>query len=332
MNRTVSRTFFGAALSAALVATSVAAVAQAQRRGPGPQGGPPQGRAGRQAPGPGMPMLQPGRAMQPEMAAKIAQVMALRELHAARFSAKDISAALPVLREMHEAEQALQEKSLQALEREKQALLLAGPDDEPPAGSADAMREAAENHRAKMERLYAKLGEAIGEPKANAIRRLLGVAMGPMNMMPGGGPGFPGQPGMGMGPGMPQGPGMPPPGGPGPGPGPDPRGGHPESEFDVADAPAYPMFDGQGGPGDLEPSFQGPQGPQGPPAGGMVRPQRGNRQGPGGPALPGGPGAPGMFPGMGGMMGMPPMMGLGPRLTLPELIELLEQKQAAMRK
>jgi hypothetical protein len=35
---------------------------------------------------------------------------------------------------------------------------------------------------------------------------------------------------------------------------------------------------------------------------------------------------------MGGMMGMPPMMGMGPRMSLADLIELLEQKLAAMRK
>ncbi len=329
MNRTILGPLWRGALGTALVMVSVATFAQTQRPGAGPQRGGPQGRAGRQVPRPGMALFQPGRVAQPEMAAKSVQVMALRDLHANRFSAKDVAAALPVLREMHEAEQTLQEKSLQALEREKQALLAAGPDDDPPAGSAEALREAAEAHRVKIERLYAKLGEAIGEPKAGIIRRLLGGAMWPPNMLPGGGPGFPGQPGMGMGPGMPQGPGM----GMGPGIGPNGRGPAPEDEVGPGDAHEFPMMGEQGVRFDAEPSFQGPQGPQGPPPPGPQGPPRGNMQGPGGPVGPGGPALrQGPFPGMGGMMGMPPMMGIGPRLSLPELIELLEQKQAAMKK
>jgi hypothetical protein len=258
----------------------------------------------------------------PELGGVTAQIMALRELHAARYSAKDVGAALEVVRQMREAEKALHAKSDQVLAAEKKALLAAGPDDDVPRGAGEAMREAAEAHRDKIERLWARLTDAIGERKAGVLRGLLGERfpmMGPGGMMPG-------QPPMGpMGPGA--GPGMRP-GGPGAGPGPGPDGPPPGGVFESAFDPGAPEPGGQvGGP------------PEGMPGGrGRPQPGMGGRQqrfGPGGQGPAGGMmnRGPGMQPpGMGGMMSPPPMMAMGPRLSLADVVELLEQKLAAMRK
>ncbi|MBM3493634.1 MAG: hypothetical protein FJX72_04825 [Armatimonadetes bacterium] len=319
MGKSVADRLALSAVGVSLALLCSVTVAQERRQGGPREQGRFQGPGGQmQAPGfPGMfqpgQMFQPGHMMQPELAAKTAQIMALREIHSARFTAKDIGVALESLKQMREAEKALQTKSEQVLEGEKRALLAAGPDDDAPRGTGEAMREAAEAHRAKLERLWAKLGDNLNERKVGSLRRLLGEMFGPPGMMPGR---MQGMPGMGPGPGGPGGPGMGP-GGPG---GPDRRGGGEppnDSDEDGSFFGEAPQPEGQVG---APPPGQGRPGGRAAGQGGVRRPN----------APAGGPGFQG--PGMGGPMGMPPMMGMGPRLSLADLVELLEAKLAAMRK
>ena len=310
---------------AVLIGLAAAAASAAGQVGPqGP--GRPRAQAG---PGPGMfgPALFPNpNPMDPVLGKLTMRIMALREIHGAGFTAKDVAAATPILKEMRDSEKALQTKTEGVLEQEVKALLAAGAEDDPPKSSGPAMEEASKAHQQKMGRAWERLTEAIGERKVGCLQRLLGMG-GPMPMMPFGMPGGPGMqvPGGGRGvrPGMPGGgPGM-------PGGGPGGPGGPPTEPFG--------QDDGMGPAPEQDPAFIGGeaqigpspgQGPAGPPA-----MQRGRRagQGPGGPQG----GQPGMFPGQGPgfvMGNLPMMQPIGPRLTLSELAELMEQKLAAMRK
>jgi hypothetical protein len=257
--------------------------------------------------------------MDPVLGKLTVRIMALREIHEAGFTAKDVAATTPILKEMRESEKALQTKSEAILEQEAKALLAAGAEDDPPKSSGPAMEEAGKAHQQKMARAWERLTDSIGERKVGCLHRLLGVG-GPMPMMP---MGMPGQPGM-HGPANPRG------GRPGvPGAGPGGPAGPPQERFGPGDGAGPgpglgPLFLGE------DTQFMPPpeQGQAGPPL-----MQRGRRAGQG-PGTPQG-GQPGMFPGQGPgfvMGNMPMMQPIGPRLTLAELAELMEQKLAAMRK
>lgn len=296
-----------AAMVAAILALSVTALGQAGRPGQPRPGlmGPGQMLGG----GPFMPSVTP---MDPALGKLTMQIMALRQLHDAGFAAKDLATAVPVLKEMETGEKALRERSEKALQRELQALLAAGPDDNPPRGSGEALQEAGMEHQRNTSRQWERLTEAIGDRKVDCLRRLLGAAPPPgwFPNMPGVGPG------MGIGPGTPGG-------------GPDPRGGQgapprgPEPE--PGNMPMADFASADEWPGPM-PEAQAPQGPA-PPLQGRRRPGQGGQ---------GGPQPPGFFPGQTGFPGgpgnMPFMQPIGPRLSLGELVDLMEQKLAAMRK
>ena len=323
-------------------------------------GGPGAGGFGPGGPGPGfqqMPMM-PFQQM-PEMAKKMASIMALRQMMGMRLTANDIAAALPILRSMREAEKALEAKSSQLLDEEKRFLLTASPENPPQVDIGEKMARANEEFRQKQEKAWDSLSAAIGREKTMGIRSLLGQGgPGPGMMGPGrfnGPPGGLGGPGPGAGPG---GFGGPPPGqagfgnpnGPGfPG-GQPPQPGQPgvgigrrqggQGNFanrggGRAQGGGGRQFDGSGRLGGQQPGQPG-QFPGGPPQGGFGG---GGGQFPGGP--PGQPGqGPGIGPGGGGPFGgqgpgpgmMGPGMGFGgPRVGLSELIDLLEQKLAAMK-
>lgn len=282
--------------------------------GPGPFG---QGQAA--MPMPMMPMMNPLPAM-PEMAKKMVAIMALRQINAAGFTSRDITAALPILKSMREAEKTLEARSNQILDDEKKALLAAQPNAPPPPDSGQRLQEATEGFRQQMDRGWGTIMNAIGPEKAGMLRGLVeGAGMMPGGPTPqggfgGGAPGPPGaangQPGVfGNGP-VPPAP-MPeaPPAEPGadaPQPllPPTPDGGAPETQSQPAAAQAQGGFGGQG---------------------------RG-QNGFGGRSPQPGQGRP--FPGQGPRRFGQPMPGFGmggPRISLADLIDLLEQKQAAMR-
>ncbi|MCX6358673.1 MAG: hypothetical protein NT029_02610 [Armatimonadetes bacterium] len=280
-----------------LVAAVILAGASATGQQPGgfPQGGPGMGMRGQGPfmPGQGGPGMPP---MPPTLAAKTAQVMALRRIVGLKLTRADIAAALPQVKALRAAEKALESTAEKALDEEKKALLAAGPNSAAPRGGGRTMREAADTLRAKHEETWNALAEAIGPAKARGLQQLVGGGGGGFQMQPG----MPGMPGMG-------GPGGGMPGMPGAGGGMRPNAGQ----------------RGGGGQG-----MRRPGGPGGMPGGGM--------EGPGGPGGMPGMGGPGMGPGpMGGGqpgMGNPGgMMGAMPvRISVGELLELLEQKLAAM--
>ena len=290
-------------LSSLLVAAIILTGASATGQQPGgfPQGGPGMGMRGGQGPfmpGQGGPGMGP---MTPTLAAKTAQLMALRRIVGLKLTRDEISAALPHIKALRAAEKAMESAAERALDDEKKALLAAGPNTTAPRGGGLKMREAADTLSARHDETWKALAEAVGPAKARGLQQLVGGGgVGGFQMQPG----MPGMPGMG-GPagGMP---GMPGAGG-GMRPNAGQRGG------------------GQG-------MRRQPGGPGGMPGGGM--------EGPGGPGgMPGGMpgmGGPGMGPGpMGGGqpgMGNPGgMMGAMPvRISVGELLELLEQKLAAM--
>ena len=309
----------------ALAAGSLAA--QPQPGGPG--GAPPPGGFGHQpfAPPPmmGMPPANP------ELAKKMAAIAALREIHNLRISAAEIGKALPLLKELREAEKTLEAQAGEALEQEKRALLAARPDTQVPPASAERLRAANERYHQQSQRIWESLHKEVGPHIAGGLHRILsgGMGFGPMF-----GPGMQPPAGFGGGPGFGPGgvrPGVTPPGGddrPGtPGqPGPGELGPPPGPGFQPG-APG--RFAPQPPPGQGRPGGRGVgQVPQRPGAPGQ--PGRGQNQDPrfSGPGGTPGPGRP-MMPGPGGGMGWQPFSP-APRISLAELIDLLEQKRAAM--
>lgn len=246
----------------------------------------------------------------PEMAKKMQTILVLRHLHGFGLSLQDISAVLPSLKTMRDAEKAMTTRSLQILEEEKAALLAAQPDSPLPLDSGQRMQSASETFRQQMNRGWEAITKAVGPEKAGGIRGLIeGNRM--MNQPGFGGnppqqrgvPGQPGQPGQfGNGPGLEggaprgrQGGGVPQLPGEAPGFNPAPQEPQPEGEVG---------FGGQGG--------------------GQNR-FGGNPPGQPGQRLPG----QGQF---GANQGRPGMGIVGPQISLTDLVELLEQKQAAMRR
>ncbi len=289
-------TLLGTCCAISLVTASAGGQARRGQPGPPGQGNPPMGM-------PGMPPMFPNPApIDPVLGKLTMEIMALRQIHDGRFTSADIAAALKALKEMNVSEKALHERTEATLKEERSALLAAGPDTETLPRGVGEMNDAAQAHRAKVDRLWNGLIEAIGEKKVDRLQSLLGHGgpMGGPGMMPGGGDRPPmGGPGM-----MPGGGDRPPMGEPGMRLG----GGSLEWHEDLVQDP----LSGPGNPGFAQ--------------GGAVPPL----QGPGRPPMQG----PGRmqqrpFPGMGARLGV---MQFGPRITLAELIDLLEQKLAAMRK
>lgn len=310
--------------------------------GPGPFG-----------PGPGMPMMgnpMMGSPMMPELAKKTVRIMALRNILGMRFTSDDIRKSLPGLRALRDSEKELQRAAEQALEDEIKALLAAEPDSPPPPDGGARLEEVMRRHQERSGRIWGELANAIGQRKVEGLKGLVG--QGGMGMMPGNpfgggpGPGF-GDPGAGFGgaggrfgggqPGFdPNGRAGQPgagrnrrpdlPGAPDIGPQP-PRagfGGNQGAPFGGFEPPAAPGQVG-GDPGVGPP----PIGPEGG-FGGQDRP-RPPQGWPGGAPGRGGFGGGGFRGGPGGVQGgfsgfMPPGISLG------ELVDLLEQKLAAMKR
>jgi hypothetical protein len=324
---------------------------QGQPRQPG-QFGPPGGQ-GFGGPQPGFMPMAP---MMPEMAKKTNQIMVLRRLLDMGLTAKDIAAALPPLKELRDAEKALQSRMEQVLDEEKRALLAADPGSQPQVDNGEKMRQVSERFHEVQNRTWEQLNRTIGPEKTQGLRELVGQGgFGPGAGFGGGfgqgggfgGPGFgPGGGGGGFGGrgggggGFGPRPGGPPNGGPGIPPGGPDRELDPGSiEVEIATqtippspvAPAavpgeagavLPPAQVQGeGPAVAQATRPGGQG------GGRGRGQF--RPAPGAPGVP--PGQQGPFAqGQPGQPGQP--MFFGPRVTLAELVDLLEQKLAAMRR
>ncbi|MCW3094487.1 MAG: hypothetical protein JWL77_105 [Chthonomonadaceae bacterium] len=297
--------------------------AQGQQPGTGGFGGGGQNRFGGN-PG-GMPMgMMNFMPNQPEIAKRMLSIMALRQINGIGLAPRDISSALPALKTMRDAEKANEARSIQILEEEKRALLTAQPDSPPPPDSGQRMQEANEAFRQQMARGWETIANAIGPDKAGGLRNLVegGGMIGPGGpngpggfggplTPPGAGPGQPGQFGNDIGPAA---------GAQGPRPG-NRRGG---ADGPGAGAPQPPGDNARFTPNAQAPSpggqvgFGGQDGGQG---------RFGGR-----PGQPGqGQGFPGQQPGRAGQ-GMPGMGFGGPRISLTDLVDLLEQKQAAMRR
>src|SRR2546423_11566365 len=154
-------------LIALLALPALTAVAQ---RPDQPGGGPPQFGA----PGQGQPRFGPGRPMQmpfpgmgmgipgqmPEMAKKMAAIIALRHINAIGLTPKDIEESLPVLKAIRDGEKALQTRTEKMLEEEKRALLAARPGTEQPMGTGEQMQQAAQQFAMQQEKGWVGLRAA----------------------------------------------------------------------------------------------------------------------------------------------------------------------------
>lgn len=306
-------------LSAAMCVVAVASASAAAQFAPGQPGMPP------------TPFIQPGGPMpfgpapmmqqaMPSLARKMTEIMALHEIVGMGLTAADISSILPPLRELRDAQKALESRMTQILDEHKRALLSAQPDANPPHDPAPDMRAASQRYAEAVGKTGEALSRAIGPERAQHLLTL--ILGGPQQtgpMMPAPVPSFqPGQPNP-YWLSAPTPPGTPPPG----------------------------QFAPQPG-GTLPPNVPVP------PARASQRARRAARQSvvPGAgqnsgfaPVLPGRPGMPPMQPGQPGMMPGPnPFPQLAPtgppfgmpgaqmRLTISELVDLLEQKLAAMKK
>lgn len=250
----------------------------------GPEGPLPPG----QGPGfSGPPGFGPGPGMfgnpMPELAKKMTTLMALREMLGMRLTAKDISTALPSLRELRDAEKSLKTQAEQALDEDKKALLAAQSENDAPPDSGEKIRRLMERYREKQEDTWQSLAKSLGGEKAGGLRQLIGQGggPGPFRGGPAGGPPLPGADNV-----------------PGFAPTPPP--------------PNQDRIRPDGGPERQAPPGQPGTTPRGRPGFGQGQP---------GQPFPGRPQGRGMT--------MPFMQ---PRLTLPELVDLLEQRLAAMKK
>jgi hypothetical protein len=270
----------------------------------------------------------------PEMAKKMVAIRALRQMYAVGLTSRDISAALPALKNMREVEKTLESRSNQILDEEKRALLAAAPNTPLPQDSGQRLMEASASYRQQMDRGWEAITNGIGPDKAGLLRGLVegGVGMGQGGPRPpGAGGGF-----GGFGQGFERIPATPVAPNGQPGLFPNAPAGAPAAN-DPALAPAgvpAPQGDGELAPEPgaalpaQQPGFRGQgRGQNGfPPR--QVQPQPGQAPGFFGNFAPFPGQTPGNFaPGMPGMPGMG-----GPRMSLADLIDLLEQKQAAMRR
>ena len=275
----------------------------------------------------------------PELGKKTMSVMALREMLALHISAKDLQAALPPLKDLHKSERALQTRSEQILEEEKRALLAADPDSVPPLGSEDKLRVAMDDYRTRQNDAWNTIARSIGREKAEGLRHLVEGGRATL-VVPTGRSGYGGGSGGGFGGGSATGPGKgaPPTGGPAqPAPKAFPGGGTPapralpgDDPFAPAENEAAPALP----PGSNDP-VQAEAGQAPPPAGQGV-----GRTTPAAPRASAQPrqrsGARTPAPGatMYGGQGVSPFTTYyaPPRLTLIELIDLMEQKLNAMKR
>ncbi len=112
----------------------------------------------------------------PELAQKTREILALRQMLALHITAQDISVALPALRELRDAEKALEREASKILEDEKRALLAAQPDDPQPQAGEDRLRQAMERYRQQQDRIWQSLERSIGRAKAEGLLRLNGLS------------------------------------------------------------------------------------------------------------------------------------------------------------
>jgi hypothetical protein len=250
----------------------------------------------------------------PETAGKMVSIMALRQINAVGMTPRDLGAALPILRSMRELEKNTDARLNQILDEEKRALLAAPPNAPFPPDSGQRVQMITESYRQQMDGAWMALTKGIGPDKAGLLRSLIegGPMMGMNGPMPPGG--------FGVGPNFP---------------------GAPNGQPQPFGSPPLPP--GQPDERAPQPGIQAPnpgsaQDAQRPPFG---QPNGFDGQRPGQPGFGGRPGQPGQgsgFPGQNpgnfgpGMPGMSGMAGMGgPRMSLADLVDLLEQKQAAMR-
>jgi hypothetical protein len=111
----------------------------------------------------------------PELAKKTVAIMALRGINNLQLSAKDISAALPPLKELRDAEKSLHKLADQALDEEKRALLGIQPGENPPADSGEKMRQEANRYGAVRVKVWDNLAAAVGPEKAGGLFGLMGM-------------------------------------------------------------------------------------------------------------------------------------------------------------
>lgn len=109
----------------------------------------------------------------PEMAKKTREIALLRQMLNLKLSARDIEQALPLLRELKNADKVVPAKPEQAIDEEYNQLLRARPGDPIPASSAEAFRDAASGFRSRKQAIWDRMGQQIGKEKANGIRAML---------------------------------------------------------------------------------------------------------------------------------------------------------------
>jgi hypothetical protein len=109
----------------------------------------------------------------PEMAKKTRDIALLRQMLALKLSARDIERALPLLKEMKDADKAVPSRPEQAMDEEYRALLEAKPGDPMPPSSSEALRDAASGFRSRKQAIWEKMAQQIGREKAAGIRGML---------------------------------------------------------------------------------------------------------------------------------------------------------------
>jgi hypothetical protein len=113
-------------------------------------------------------------ALPARLSQKLVLNLALRYLLELQLTDAQLGAALPLLKEMRVAEQALEAECEQAIEAENQALLAARPGTPVPAENRERWRLALSRYQLQEAQLWLKVVEATSLPTANGLRALLG--------------------------------------------------------------------------------------------------------------------------------------------------------------
>lgn len=168
-----------ATLACALL-VGVAGVGRAQFGNPPGQGGPFGGMPGPPPGMPGGPMGIPGP-MSPEMARRVDAIRVLQKLVQMRMGRKEITAALPPLHALLDAERAAQARSVEALEQQRKALLAAETPDDIPAPPTEKLRQQAQELREEQQKRWAEIAKALGGQRAAELQQMLNpFRFGPM--------------------------------------------------------------------------------------------------------------------------------------------------------
>lgn len=110
----------------------------------------------------------------PGLSKKMKDIHSLRYINNIKLTRKEIEAILPPLKSLRNAEKVAQTQSEKALEEERLALLEAAPDDPDPINSAPSVQIELERYRQTEQKTWREVEKIVGARKASMLQILVG--------------------------------------------------------------------------------------------------------------------------------------------------------------